>query len=142
MCVSFFFWFKFVFVRMAFVQFRLLFFPKTNDPTPSTASAYPPCPTQSTALTSYQTKEHHVSQIVFPSTTAFTHHVLSAGVPLPWLWLVRPSLPVGTELPHNGDDAEHGGSGNERIGAPVGRLGVPTTRRRPDVLGVAILCRD
>lgn len=61
--MCFFFCFKFVFVRMAFVQFCLLFFPKTNIPTPSTASAYPPCPNQSTALTSYKTKEYHVSKL-------------------------------------------------------------------------------
>lgn len=59
-------------------------------------------------------------------------------MPLPRLRLVRPSFPVGAELPRNGDDAEHGGSGDERVGTPVGRLGVPTTRRRPDVLGVTV----
>lgn len=59
-------------------------------------------------------------------------------MPLPWLRLVRPSFPVGAELPRNSDDAEHGGSGDERVGTPVGRLGVPTTRRRPDVLGVTV----
>lgn len=59
-------------------------------------------------------------------------------MPLPRLRLVRPSFPVGAELPRNGDDAEHGGAGDERVGAPVGRLGVPTTGRRPDVLGVTV----
>lgn len=66
-------------------------------------------------------------------------NVLSAGIPLAGLWLVCPLLAIGTKLPSNGDNAKDDGASNQSVAPPVGRLSVPTTSRRPDVLGVAVI---
>lgn len=63
--------------------------------------------------------------------------ILSAGIEATRLGHLVAVLLLGAKLPDCGSDEEDDAAENSRVLLPVGRLSVPTTRRRPDVLGVA-----
>lgn len=114
----------------------------------------PPCPTPSTASTSWWHMYRQLSLAKDCGPSSFCRlvhsaiidtprnkgkgHLLSARMPILWLRLACPRLTLGAELPSGGRDADHDDAHNQRVKPPVGRLRVPAAGWRPDVLGVSV----
>lgn len=75
---------------------------------------------------------------MLPKRESFGINSLSAGEERALLGHDVAVLPLRAELPGARDNAEHDEAHDGRILSPVRGLGVPTTRGRPNVLGVAI----
>lgn len=65
-------------------------------------------------------------------------NILSAGIEAIRLGHLVTVLLLGAKFPDCSSDEEDDTTEDSRVLLPVGRLSVPTTRRRPDVLGVAV----
>ena len=83
------------------------------------------------------TRESVAHMYKFGSGTGSCLNILSAGIEATRLGHLVTVLQLGANLPDRSSDEEDNAAEDGRVLLPVGRLSVPTTRRRPDVLGIA-----
>lgn len=114
--------------------------PPASYPWPSSRPVL--CRTRSIASTSCvlqcQPKTFSLSCVTISNRTG-RWNVLSAGEEPALLRHHVAHLLLGADLPDNGNNTGHDGTDDGGVTLPVRGLGVPTTGRRPDVLGVAIV---